>query len=195
MIGFRNTKIIVLVISLCLILLVLIVLNLNIKQPPLTTPTPLPIPSISKTVPGKTTEEEVSSIPGFKLERSLPDGTNQYIADPPTGAVKNVILVKNGLVIFEKTVTVTVGREHPNVDEFLTKYGAPELELKGSREYGVHETYYIYASKGVVFVANPFTRELDEVQTFIPTTTEDYMSKIGDQYINTASAEPEILGP
>lgn len=100
-----------------------------------------------------------------------------------------------GMVVYKKFNTVTESRIHPSLEKYLNLYGTPDVVKKGSTEYGPHQTFYIYASKGFMLSANPFTYELDEIHVFLPTTIDDYMSKWGHKYISANPRGPEILGP
>lgn len=148
-------------------------------------PTAFPINHSSSTIPyvktiiGKTTEEEVKELPNLKEIKQLPDDKTDYLYTTKSKLRNSEIIVKDNLVVFEKSVLISDANTHPTLSPFFEKYGTPEKEVKGSQRYGAFAKTYIYASKGFTLIGNPDTDELLEIHTFYPTTPDQYISLWG----------------
>lgn len=137
------------------------------------------ISKYSKTVIGYTPEKEVASYPGLIKQKKIGPNTTSFTYDSLFAFRNNEIVTKNGLVIYEKVITVNNSLVHPKISDFLNLYGPAEKEFTGSKTYGRFEKTYIYASRGFSLVGNPSTDEVDEIQTFLPTTVDNYLKNWG----------------
>lgn len=178
-INFKN-KIFILVLALGIIIFLTILLvqnpQNNLIGPP--SPTPFTSPKVYpflKTEPGKTTESELDKLPGLKYKKAISSNESQYSFSSPLLERDDIVITKNGIVAFERQISVLTGLTHPNISEFINRYGQPENEVIGSSYYGEHEKTYIYAFKGFSLIANPFTGEVDEIHSFTPMSNEDYI--------------------
>lgn len=133
----------------------------------------------SKTFVGSTPEKDVLAYPGLIKQEKINSNTNLFIFSGPFAYRNNEIITRNGVVVYEKSVTTDYSLHHPSILDFLNQYGPAEKEIVGSRKYGRFAKTYIYASKGFAFIGNPSTDEVDEFQTFLPTTIEEYFKNWG----------------
>lgn len=134
-----------------------------------------------KTLPGKTSEQEVLVLKNFKTKNVLPNNSTEYLFHSPRGSLRDdIVIIQNSVVIFERAITVDkTTRKHPAISDFIKLYGNPEKELQGSDHYGEFEKTYIFSSKGFTIIGNPFTDEVDEIQIYLPITTDQYISLWG----------------
>lgn len=166
-------------------------INVNKFDPLL--PTNTLISSYQKTIIGKTTDEEIAKLSGLKSKQTLPDGSTEYTFKAYSQARDNLIITKDGKVIFERLVTVPTNLIHPKITDYTLKYGSPEATLVGSKYYGQFENFYLYPAKGVVVIGTAFTDEVDEIQVFEPTTKDDYLNKWGQDYTPSEGFLKEVL--
>lgn len=145
-----------------------------------------------QTTVGKTTDAQIQLLGNIKDKKTLPDGSTQYLRPSVNASLDNIIITKNGTVAFEKAITVNTLYEHPKISDYIATFGKPEAELEGSQTYGKFEKTYVYTSKGFAVVANPFTEEVDEIQTFAPMSVEAYLSTWGTD-IKPEQENPEEL--
>ncbi len=116
-------------------------------------------------------------------EKTLDDGSVEYSFKPISGGSNDLVIVKDGIVIFEKTTPINERLEYPSVEDYLNKLGTAEKIIQGSKDGNPFTVFHIFASKGVTLMSNPATKELYQIHTFLPTTFEEYMVKWGNQYI------------
>lgn len=167
----------------------------------LTTPTPS-----SQTVPTSETaslspylqttigseEKNLESFPGFKSKAPRSKNETQYTFSSPILLYDNTIVTDQGKVIYEKAITVDPGYTHPTISSYESRFGKPELVVKGSKTYGEFAKTYIYSQKGFALIGNPFTDEVYEIQQFKPMTVEEYMVLWGKDIDRTQSAKENI---
>jgi hypothetical protein len=134
----------------------------------------------TKTVMGKTTDEEILRIPNIKIE-SKEDKNTKYSHSSFLVQRPNRIETENGVAIFESVLVppgnTTLG--FATISSIKTTYGDPEESIKGSSYYGTYLYTYIYAGKGAAFIVNPNTDEVYEAHFFTPTTVESYRERFG----------------
>lgn len=160
----------------------------TITQYPISPPTTRSHEKISSyfsTVIGSTTENEIQNNINYSFSQTLPDGSHVYVKKSLNPGVDDEITTKNGVVNFEKAVTVNNEYIHPEVSTYQNKYGKPDKVIQGSKIWGSHETFYIYSSKGFTLIANPFTQEIDVIQQYSPTTVDNYIATWGSDIQNT----------
>jgi hypothetical protein len=136
------------------------------------------ISSLQRAIIGKTTERELS---GFIKKELLPNGSIRYVFSSLSSARPNEIIVRNGVVIFERIIIPAKKGDlgYATISDFISKFGNPERAIRGSNFYGWAWTTYIYASRGFSFIANPNTDEVFEIQLYEPTKVDDYIEKYG----------------
>lgn len=131
---------------------------------------------------GKTTENELTKLPNLNTKRNLPTGEVQFIYQSPIGR-ENIVTTRDGKAVYEQAVTVDPQTlVHPKLTDIITKYGAADQTLLGSKYFGPVEKLSIWASKGIATLSNLNTGEIDEIQTFLPTTVDDYLKLWGGDY-------------
>lgn len=94
-------------------------------------------------------------------------------------------------VVYKRTVFLAPQTKLPQQSTYST-LGAPEKVLTGSSYYGETITTSIYASKGVTLISNPDTGEVYEMQEYVSTTVDGYISQYG-QDLNPNAKSPEAL--
>ncbi len=143
---------------------------------PVISQSPSRISSQQKTIIGKTTLEELVQEHPETQEQSLPNGNQGYTIASPLDARPDQVEFKNRVAIFERAVVLG----NLKIPELILKYGQAEKIIKGSKFYGDHMENHLYPSKGLMFIGNPNTNEVFEIQTFTPTTIEDYLNSYGE---------------
>lgn len=132
-----------------------------------------------KTSINKTNDAQVNQLPGLK-SKSTSGTTTTYHFESLNLLRDNSIITNGTMVIYERAVTFDSNYIHPLISEYTNKYGPPEAEFEGSKQYGKFRKTYVYASKGFAFIANPYTEEIDEIQTFQPMTIDEYKKLWGE---------------
>lgn len=141
---------------------------------------------------GQTTDTQITSLPNIKSINPLPNGNTQYLFPSKYSHLNNEIVTKDNKVVFKKIITVVPEQPAPQISSYITKYGSPDSEHTGSKQYGRFIKTYIFASKGFALVVNFPTGEVYEIHTFLPTTVDDYLNNWGDD-IKQYKEEPPIL--
>lgn len=143
-----------------------------------------------KTVIGKTTASEAATL--FALSKKQnPDGSTTLTLSSADPLTTDEIVIKNGIVIFEKTGTFTSKRGGlPKVSYFKQLFGEPQETIVGSQRYGQFATAYVFADYGFTLIGNSYADEVYEIQRFQPTTVEQYKIQFGSD-INTAPPGPD----
>ncbi len=186
---------------LLILVIVLVFSSQGGKQNFPTTPSPTPIqidgtPRTQKIAPTqrtfieRTTLEEVEQLPTIENKVILPEGGTRYTLTSPLVTRKNEIIVQNNQAVFER-ILVPENRQDPGfvtLTEYKNEYGQPQETIRGSYFYGNLIETFIYADKGFALIGNPFTNEVYEIQTFAPTTVENYKARYGDDINEDAEA-------
>lgn len=150
-------------------------------------PSAVNISSLQKTIPGKTTAQEIEQKISIRTKQSLENNKTSYTIESPLITRPDQIITQNNEVIFERVVLVKNQQEVTNISSITAKLGPPEKAFTGSKYYGHQIRTYIYASKGLAFIAatNDATNEMEiyEIQTFIPTSVENYMKEYGEDIL------------
>jgi hypothetical protein len=151
--------------------------------------TPPPTDKDQSIIVGKTTQSEIEQAPGIKAITELPDTKKQYSFASVRVDRDNIVITQNGIVVFSRTLTELRDHKLPNLNEFKTVYGEPEKEIEGSRYYGrIHKTY-IYASRGIAIIANPYSNEIYELHNYGPMSVDQYVQTWGED-IKSYKDEP-----
>ncbi len=186
-------KVIILIII--LIGAVILISVVSILNRPKTTPTPLPVNSYQpvkpnylstdNTVyryiaakPGITRTEELEKLPDLK-SKTIEGSQTQYHYLSPYQARDNLIIAENGVATFERRITLDEAGKLPSLDDYFKKYGGAEAEYYDPNYYSQFEKVYLYATLGFALVANPYTKEIDEIYSFSPQTKESYLNRYG----------------
>lgn len=183
----KKTLVLVVILVITIGLLGLIAL---IDRPKETIPTPEPVISQSstlilsaqKSVIGKTTKQELLDTHPNTKEQVLANGDTKFTIDSSMKSRSNEVIFRNDVAIFERAVIPETQRDAglSKLSDQTLKFGPTEKAIKGSKFYGSYAETHIYASKGFAFIASPMGDEIYELQTFIPTTIEKYLSKYGE---------------
>lgn len=168
-----------------------------LKNPPLTLPpnlnTSKNLLSYQAVEVGKTTDKEVSKLKNIKKKEVLEDNQVKYTFESVFPSADSQIITKQGLVEFKAIVTVDPEtKETPNFSYYTNLYGTPDKEFVGSEAFGKFVETYIYLKQGLAFKVNPFTLEVYGIQTFKPTTLEDYLKKWGQDIKEYPKEEEDI---
>lgn len=172
-----NKKVLILVTALVITAIAFILISIFApKESDLLTP-------YLKTKIGTTTESQVERLPNLKVKERQSDTSNAYLFSSPRLSRDNLVITNNGTVIYERAVTVSENKFHPDLALYLKKYGPPEKIFEDSREYGEKMFTYVFASKGLALVANPNTNEVFEIQAFTPISLDEYQTRYGSDLI------------
>lgn len=140
---------------------------------------------------GKTTQEELRTVPGLREIPLETPGSSEFISESAFSYRDNAVITEDSIAAFKRIVPVNPQTwQSPQISYYQEIYGIPEFEKKGSVTYGDFMTTYVYASKGFAAIFNPFTGEVFEVQSFAPTTVEDYLQKWGSDITSFIEEEP-----
>ncbi len=139
--------------------------------------------SLQKTVPGKTTVQDVErTVPRILKKDVLPGGGVQYSFQSELISRPNQIQTKNGVAVFEKELIPEnpSARGYVLISTYINSLGKPEKIIKGSNFYGWSINTYVYPNKGFAFIGNPNTDEVLEIHIFKPLSVEDYVKMYGE---------------
>lgn len=182
-----NKKTIILITLLIAIFITLFILLLipkdKIQTPalPIISQTPNKLSPLQKTAIGKTYITEVEKNQQTKTIRTLPNGNLEYAFNSNIEARPDIVVFHNNQAQFERTVLIGNPTAVPmKISDQILKFGPAEKITKGSKFYGNHMDTYIYASKGVTFIANTSADEVYEIQTFPSMTIENYLTAYGE---------------
>ena len=163
----------------------------NNTQQTLPTPTPTSIPFVSQ-APSVTEQKEEAENPdpvekgtGLQSKVTLSDGTTKYTFESPVAGRPNTTITsgEENNILFERSV-IPQNQNTPAISEYLNAYGQTNNVITGSRFYGSSAQTYIYAEKGVAFIASPQTGKVLELHTFVPTSRDNYIQKYGEDIQN-----------
>jgi hypothetical protein len=123
----------------------------------------------------------------------LPQNQKKYTnASSLISRSNSVVTDSNNTVIYQQTVFLAPNTKLPSISAYTTQYGNPEKEITGSKYYGISAVTMIYASKGITIIGNPNTKEVYELQQYVPMSVEGYIQAYG-QDISENMQNPEAL--
>jgi cytoskeletal protein RodZ len=102
---------------------------------------------------------------------TLTDGSVQYSYPSDTPSRSNIVIVKNGVNVFERHTMYNVKMGAPPAN----KADHPDYTAIGSLFWGANAVTYIYLSKGFAYVGNPSTNIVYEQMIFQPGTINQFM--------------------
>lgn len=148
---------------------------------PVISQSPPTLSSLQKSAIGKTTLDEVEKSHQITDKQVLANGDIEYSINSKVETRPDQIVFHNKLAQFERTVIVgnPTMSDTLKLSDQISRYGPAERIIKGSKFYGSHMDTYIYAAKGFTFIANTNANEIYEIQTFTPTSFENYLSNYG----------------
>jgi len=148
-----------------------------------------------KTEVGKTSEADLRKMPELQEKTSSKAGLNEFTYNSAFADRSNTIFTEDSLVAFKRVIPVNSQTwEAPQMSAYEDIYGIAEAQHTGSTSHGRFAKTSIYATKGVAFIFNPSTGEVYEIQSFSPTTVDQYIAKWGEDihdYSNDVHEEPE----
>lgn len=189
-----SKPVLLLIITLVLIIIFVVVVffSLVYKKDPLQSFEGAEIKTYQQVEIGKTPDQVIKNLQGFKKEESFSNGESKYSFSSPVSNRDNIVITKNGVAVFKSAVSVEkTGWLHPSISEYKNLYGNPEAVYTGSRTFGEKAKTNVYASKGVAVIFNPFNNEVYEVQNFQPTTADEYLKNWGDDVEMEQEKVPE----
>jgi len=98
---------------------------------------------------------------------TLSDGSIQYSYDSDTPNRQKIIIVKNGVNIFQRTPLY-------NMTTQSASNQTPDYTAKGSSFWGENAITYIYLSAGSAYVFDPNSKQILEQMIFQPGTIEQF---------------------
>lgn len=163
--------------------------------PPVISQSPSPVIHLQKTIIGKTTAEEVEKNNPIQNRQILANGDLQYSIRTELENRPDQIIISNNKALFERIVILGNSSELGKIklSEQIIKYGPAEKIIRGSKFYGFNMDTYIYPGKGLAFITNTFTDQIEEIQVFVPTTLEAYLAIYGED-INENTGIREEFG-
>lgn len=109
------------------------------------------------------------------IKTTLSDGSIEYTYDSGVPNRPNLILLKNGVNVFQRTpFTDTTLSENTNY------YGKPDYIAKGSQFWGANAVSDIYLEKGITLVGDTSKDQLYEQIIFQPTTIDQFKQEDTD---------------
>ncbi|HEX8932092.1 MAG TPA: hypothetical protein VF810_02980 [Patescibacteria group bacterium] len=103
-------------------------------------------------------------------KETLPDGSIQYSYSSDVANRPNIIIVKNGINVFQRTpFTDTPMSQNTNF------YGQPDYVAKGSQFWGPNAVTYIYLSRGISLIGDLNKDQLFEQIIFQPGTLDQFI--------------------
>lgn len=139
-----------------------------------------------------TSPKNLEEDPTFIKKSSLRNGNILYEFSSPDNLVHDEVITKHGTVIYEKVITVDSYAKHPTISSYKKTYGDPQAIKRGSKTLGSFMTFFIYASKGITLLGNPFTDEVYQIQTYAPMTVNEYIQLWGDDIDKTPKNKEAI---
>ena len=109
---------------------------------------------------------------------TLPDGSLRYSYDSDTPNRPTIIIVKNGIKIFQRITMYNTSMGAPTVSG-----DTPEYIAHGSSFWGQNAVTYIYLSKGFAYVGDPSTNHVFEQIIFQPIGVNEFKQKYGDDIV------------
>lgn len=111
----------------------------------------------------------------------LPDGSTQYSYYSDNPNRPNIIIVKGGIDVFQRT---------PVQADMDTTQIFPDYIAHGSKFWGANVITYIFLSKGFAYVGDPQTNKVVEQMIFQPSTIEQFMKYDTDMSENPQKPHP-----
>lgn len=197
---FPKKTLFVILFLLVLITILSIIVLLSSKNPPTPTPvrpvimgSPTPVINISplqKTVIGQTTSQEIEQKFNILNKQTLNDNKTSYTITSSLINRPDQIITQNNQSIFERLVMVKDQREIIKTSSVFIKFGPADKIFTGSKYYGRQTRTYVYARKGfaLIAIANDVKDEMEiyEIQTFPPTSVENYITAYGQDLMLNA---------
>jgi hypothetical protein len=110
-------------------------------------------------------ESDLSGI-NFR-KQTLSDGYTQYTYDSDTRNRPTIIIVKNGVNVYQRRVM------HNTIYD-NTDTAPPDYIALGSKFWGSNMYTYVYLSKGIAYVVDLSTKQVLEEMVFQPTSIEQF---------------------
>lgn len=129
---------------------------------------------------GKTTTEELKNASDLKEKATTTTGTSEFVSDSAFTYRENSVVTENSIAVFKRIIPVNPENwKSPQISYYEQLYGAPQKTYKNSVTYGGLIETAVYGDRGIALVYNPFTGEVFEIQSFVPTTPDEYLRKWG----------------
>ncbi len=137
------------------------------------------------------TEQQVAQLPDQVNKIDLGNGKTKYEFLSTYPGINNIIITADGLAAFKSTVSIgSAGYQTPEIDTYIAQYGQPQVEFTGSARFGRFAKTYIYPELGFAIIFKPATSEVTEVQSFKPTTLDEYIRNWGSDMKDYSSESP-----
>jgi hypothetical protein len=169
-----------------IIITILLALQTNPQHRRTSTPESPALP-LQKIKIGEKVPSNIENNFNITSKEATTEGKVIYSLESQNAIRTDQIITQNNQVIFQR-VYVPESPNDPNhllISSMISRYGTPEKTIQGSKLWGPFIMLYIYSNKGLAFIGNPNTDEVYELQTFSPTSVDDYIQKYGDDIDNT----------
>jgi hypothetical protein len=139
-----------------------------------------------------TANNDIPNLPGIVDTQVLPNGMIAYLFESNLADRDNLVITNRHRPIFKRVIPMSKDNHAPMIHQYLNIYGMPDRILKGSQYHGPFAETYIYASRGIVFIANPTSTEVLEIQTFLPLESPNAYLDMWGADINNFKAPQKI---
>lgn len=190
---FQNKILLSILLAVVLIIGFLTYINYNQPQQPKQAIDQKVTP-LSKVEIGKTTKAEIEKLPNIQKKEALPNGGTKYSIKSYNVLRPDEIIVKDNTATFERSTTPEDPKAlgFARIAQYIERYGEPQRVIKGSKFYGEFVSTYVYSQLGFTVIANQYTGEVFEVQTFAPMSVSSYMQLYGNSDVPESSPKPEV---
>lgn len=141
-------------------------------------------------VPGKSTIQDVEKIAGTASSRSFVDGKTYLYYKTPNPGFTNIVVIKNGVVLFSlENVFSDYGGEY---NKFVGLYGKPDLTLYSSNEGDFD--WSVFLKHGVAFQSS--SNKITAVLYFPIQTEASFITNIASELKlskNHPKIKPEVF--
>lgn len=183
--NFIPKKTLILILILLIIVTATILISRLSVSPTNNATTPSPVitqsasPSYSsqKSIIGRTTIEDFEKTNKFESKQNLANNRVGYSINSNINARPNQVIFQDNKAAFERIIVIS---DNIKISDQTIRHGVAERVIKGSKFYGHSMDTYIYANKGLAFIANTNTDEVYEIQIFPPTSVDSYLNSYGE---------------
>lgn len=134
---------------------------------------------------GLTTPQDLASKYPSASREVLGSGDQRYTIPSQIDTRPNEVLFHGDKAVFERTIIVQSQDKTLTISGLIASLGQPEKIAPGSKFYGYYLKTYIYASKGIAFIGIPDINEVFELQSFVPSSIDEYMRNYGEDIYQT----------
>jgi hypothetical protein len=144
---------------------------------------PIPMPTnietqysnLNQLIPGKSTLEDIDSVAGIPASMQKADNKITLSYNTPVKEVKNIVLVKNGVVYY--VLENVFGGYRGTYDAYVNSFGQPNFILYENT--GLFYPWYVFLKKGVM--VQSANNIITKIVYFIPQSENDFFNNISPE--------------